>query len=398
VKSTGSRLFLGSVLAVVVPALVLHYTAEAGRRGAGLTVPPFGWPRVLVAHLACAVPLGWLVASWVRTIPAVRDSARGPWVGGGVVLCGLGAVVLPGFGEGIVAGEVGSLAALVLRAILALGLVLPWCVTFAPAGPQLPPGLAFGIGFGLAVLPCGLYSHAVIVNRTELAREQLQRERLAQARPVVLGLCELGSEEPFGRATPHQVLRHLDATLAKLERAVERPLAASAPVTARLERATLLVRLNRLDEAIALLAPLAGSDPTAGLFLAGIYRDRNRWAESDELFTAALDHFGPRSGNDAHAAEMCRMAYEGLAFNARQSGRPADAERVLRAGLAAHPTLAAFFHYELGRHHADGGRPRQAARHLQEAARLDPTRYGEPAEMLRRSLLTGPYGCSLPRP
>ena len=56
------RLVVGCMLAVCVPAAVLHFTAAADRRAAGLTAPPFAWPRMLVAHLVTALPLGLIVA------------------------------------------------------------------------------------------------------------------------------------------------------------------------------------------------------------------------------------------------------------------------------------------------------------------------------------------------
>lgn len=387
----------GCVLAVVVPSAVLHLATDPDRRATGLTIAPFGWPRLLVAHLACALPLGWLLAGRLLTAAGLRDVARGMWVAAGVGGAGLAALVLPGVGEGLVVAEVGMVFALILRTAIAVGLVTPWCLAFAPAeAPRLPPGLATGLGLGLALVPCGVYTQAVITNRTELAQDRLERERLAAARPVVLGLCELGSDQPLGQSPPCQVLKNLNTILPRIERAVERPLPPTAPPAARLQRATLLVRLDRLDEAAALVAPHADTDPTAALLLAGIDRDRQRWADSDERYRAALAHFGPRATSDPNAAALCRVAYEGLAYNARQSGRPAQARQILEQGLAELPAEAAFFHYQLGQHHAEGGRPRRALHHLDEAIRLDPQRYGELAGRLRASLLPGPYGCTLP--
>lgn len=392
------RLFIASILAITVPTLILHLTTDTDRRSFDLTAPPFGWLRILLTHLVTALPLGWLVASTLRRNSFVRNVSPASAIVVGLLIAAMATAILPGLGNDIVAGEITSLPALVVRAVAAFALILPWCVAFADAMPCIPSALAFSVAVGVAILPSGLYSEAVIVNRTEIARDYLERERLSLARPIVLGLCELGSELPFNNATPHQVLKFLDATLPKLEQAVALPLPANVPDAVRLERVMLLVRLHRLEDASQLLQPLADSDPAARLFLAGIYRDLNRWNESDQLFHAALAYYGPQGARDPDAAQLSQMAYEGIVFNAKQSGRLSAAEEVLQTGLAEYPGLSAFFHYELGRHYADRGRPAQAAYHLLEAARINPKRYGEPAEKLRRSLLTGPYGCLFLRP
>jgi len=398
VNRTDVRIFLGSTLAVVIPALLLHWAADPSRHRAGLTIPPFAWPRVLVAHLGSALPFAWLVAARFRKILDLSDSSAVLWIIAGLFAVAAGMIILPGIGQSLVASEAGFIPALCLRATVAFGLILPWCMAFGVRFSHPPSLWALSVGVGLAIVPSGIYCQTVISNRTEVARDLLERERLAKARPLVLGLCELGSEEPLGPASPHQVLKYLDDLLPKLERTVAQVSSVPVSPSTRLQRATLLVRLDRLEEAAELLTPLAATDPTAALFLAGIYRDLNRWAESTELYTAALAHFSPQSPSDPNAAEMCRLALEGLVFICRQTNRHAEVERLLLRGLEVCPTDAAFFHYELGKHYAEIGRPAQAAYHFDEAARLDPTRYRRLVEQIRFSLLNGPHGCSFPRP
>jgi hypothetical protein len=392
------RIFLGSTLAVVIPAVLLHWAADPDRHRGGLTTPPFAWPRVLVAHFIAALPLAWLVAARLRKIPDLQDTSAALWIIVGLFGVAAGMIILPGIGQSLVTSEAGFITALLLRATVAFSLVLPWCMAFCGKITQLPSGWAWSVGVGLAAVPCGVYCQAVISNRTEVARDLLERERLVKARSLVLGLCELGSQEPLGSASPHQVLKYLDDLLPKLERAVAQLSAVPVSPSTRLQRATLLVRLDQLEEAAELLRPGAATDPNTAVFLAGIYRDLNRWVESTELYIAALEYFRPRSLDDPSAAEMCRLAYEGLVFICRQTNRHAEVERLLFQGLEVCPAEAAFFHCELGKHYAEVGRPAQAAYHLDKATRLDPIRYSRLVENLRFSLLNGPYGCSFPRP
>lgn len=393
------RLVLGALLAAAVPAGVLHFGAAGDRRAAGLTAPPFGWPRVLVAHLVAALPLGFLAANWVRTLPAVEAWARGVWVALGLA-AGLAVALGPGIGEGAAESDAGPVALLVLRSVLSLGLVLPWCVAATDPGdvpvPASRPGLAFGVTLGLAVVPCGLYADSVAAARTEEAADLVGRERPAKAQPVVEGLCELGSERRIGKQSPGEVRKALAALVPRLRKAAGRPLPDPAPPAARIERAVLLVRVDRLAEAAELLEPLAAGDDPALMLLASVYRDLGRWAESDDRYAAALDRLLPRAAADADARGACRDAFEGLAFNARSDGRPADAERVLRRGLDDLHAEAAYFHFQLGRHYADGGQPGRATDHLRTAADLDPAKHRDAADKLIRELRTITPAC-LPR-
>jgi hypothetical protein len=394
------HLVLGAVAAVAVPAAVLHFTADADRHAAGLSAAPFAWPRVLVAHLVAALPLGFILARWARSMPAVKDTARGLWAAIGIGAAGAAAVVCPGIGEAVAGEDAGAVPLLVLRSLIAVTLVTPWCVAALdpPAGPSAVgrPGLVVGLGIGLAVVPCGLYAEAVIAARTEQARDLLDRERLVKAEGVLTGLVELGSDRPVLGRPPAEARQEVMKRIPRLRQAAAYPLPPAAPPADRLGRAFVLIQLDRLDEAAELLAPLAAGDATAELLLATVYRDQEKWAASDERFADALEKLLPLAAADPNARGMCRTAFEGLAFNARLDRRPADAERALTRGLEELPSEAAYFHFQLGRHYADGGRPGKAMDHFRRAADLDPGKYGKEVGEQTRSLRTHTPGCFLP--
>lgn len=392
-----ARLFLGCLLAVSVPAAVLHATTPEPRRAAGLTAPPFAWPRLMVAHLALVLPLGLFVARWLLSSGAIKASHRGACALAGVAAAGFAAPVAPEIGDVIRGSEFGAAPLLALRASLALVLVLPWCIAAldAPA-PTSHPQITFALGLALALIPPALYTDAVAAARTEQVNELLARERLARGLPVLTGLCELGSARAVASKPPGDVRRLLTAHVEKLRKVAERPIAPSAPFRAKVERATLLVQIDRLDEAAALLEPFAPANVIATLLLATVYRDQERWAASDAMFAAALERLSPLAATDPGARAACVSALEGLAFNARADARPGDAERALARGLESFPTEAAFFHYQLGKHYHDGGRPARALEHLDAATRIDPAKYSGPAEKLARSIRTATPAC-LPR-
>lgn len=390
------QLALGLFAAVAVPAAGLHYTAPADRLDAGLTAAPFGWPRLLVAHLAAALPLGLLAGVMLRG--ALADSVSVAWVGAGFAATGLATQALPAAGALLADGSPGEMPALLARVAVALALVFPWCVAalgepsrFAPPGRQ---GVAFALAVAAALVPCGLYSDTLIEAKTRQAAELLERERVVRAATVVTGLCELGSEYPISKRPPGEIRDALSGAIPELLRAADRPLRADAPPAARLNRAVLLVRVERLDAAAELLQPLAAADPTATMLLAAVYRDQGRYAASDKLFADIAARTRPWVGKDPQALGYFKTALESLVFNARADYRPADALRWLEYGRDALPGEAAFYDYQLGLHYQSAGRPHRAIEFLESAARRDPAFAGRVAGPLRE-LRTHTPGCFL---
>lgn len=375
-------LVFGGVLAVLVPAAVLHESAGADRAAAGLTAAPFAWPRLLVAHLATAVPLGLVLARRVRPV------GRAFWVAVGVGAAVAGGVVAPAVGDLIDGSGAGAVPLLLLRALAAVGLVLPWCLAGA-AGERStgrPGRWGVAVAVLVAVVPAGVYAETVVRAKTAAAAEAMATGRVVKADRLLVGVCELGGDRPVGKLSPADARRALRKEIDGLSRIAEYPLRPTAPPAARFERALVSIQLDRLAEAADLLRPLT-ADLQPLLLLASVYRDQEDWPASDAAFTEALGRLTP-ADRDGY-----RMALDGLAYNARMDRRPAAAEAALLRGLRELPNDAAHFHYELGRHYSDGGRPGPALDHLRAAAALDPKGYGAKAEELIRHLRTGTYGC-----
>ena len=221
----------------------------------------------------------------------------------------------------------------------------------------------------------------------------LARDRLIRAQIVIRGICELGSDLQIGTEPPAQVRKALEARIQKLRQAADRPFSGSASPDARVNRAALMIQLDRFEDAEELLRPLTPDNNVATLLLATVYRDQERWPESDELYTTALEKLGPLAGTETEARAGCMTALDGLAFNARGDHRPNDAERVLRQGIELLPMEAAYFHFQLGRHYADGGRPHLAIECFRTAATLDRSKFGDVANQQIGRLQTHTHGC-----
>jgi hypothetical protein len=400
VNRSDIRLLAGCVLAVAVPAVVLHFTAGDERHAAGLTAAPFAWPRVLVGHLMTALPLGFLIAGRIWTVAGVNEAPHGLWVVAGLGLAGFAALFCPGIGESIAASDIGDNALLVLRAAIAVVLVLPWCVWAIdpmPTRAASHTGVWFAVCIGLALVPCGLYAEVTVTSRTAAANEYVTTGRLVKADRVLTGLVELGSDRAVAGKPPGELRRLLRKEIDRLTKSASYPLSLSASREARFARCGVLIQLDRLDEAAELIQPFATENVSATLLLATIDRDRERWASSDAYYEAALTLQLPKAATNAAVREDCRLAFDGLAYNARADHRPTDAEHALQRGLEALPSDAAYFHFQLGQHYANTGRPALAIEHLTKAVELDPVKHRDSANQLIQRLRTTTPTCILAR-
>jgi tetratricopeptide (TPR) repeat protein len=367
---TAGRLSLGVVLAVGVPAAALHLSA-AERHPHGLTAAPFATPRLLVAQLVMALPLGLMLAVWLShrareaTGIATRLVLAGPAAFVGVLACS---------GVANLLADAGFTGHAVARSLLAVALVTPWL--FVVQGRAESAGLRgwyWAVGGLLALLPPAMYADRLRESEARAFAEYRDTGRFVRARSVLDGLTDLGADLP-SFATRAEARKQLDRDIATLTEAVRAPLTSDAPPSVRLVRGFVLIQLDRLSEAETVLAPLAEGDPNAALVLAAAYRDQQRWDEAEALSRRAIELLGPGDG------DLLGTAYDGWAEAARGAGRPGDAERALREALDRLPARAAHYHLKLGRHYHDGGRPAAALEHLGEAVRLDPGGSGKEAQ------------------
>src|SRR5262249_53008578 len=160
--------------------------------------------------------------------------------------------------------------------------------------------------------PPAVYVWVQVRSETSRVQDLLARGRLSQAQSDLTALCDLGVDRH--RSTREDVRRALRAAEAMLRMPLE-----------PLQRGQALAVLGRLDEAAAALAGCPESDVSATLLLATILQDRQAWAESDRHYRRALALLGPMNATAAVTAARQRT-YSGLAFNARASHNPADAE------------------------------------------------------------------------
>jgi len=395
-RESGGRAALGVASAVGVPAALLWTLSGPARRDAGLAAAPFGPTILLVAHLTAALPAGWALA---RSF--VRDSSHPrPLVGAvlGVfetVVLGMIGPILAGWlditGAGIVARGF-------VRSALSVLLVAPWLLPWA-SRPVARSGFVSALAAGaiLAMLPPLAFATRLAETRSTEAAADLETGRLAKASRTFWALQELGASVPVSAQSPAKWLEVLRPQMEALEQTASRPLARTATTSARIDRAFVLIQLNRLAEAEEVLKPAAVSgDIDASLLLAAVHRDEGHWVDSERLYRQLLDRAPYSHGAGLNRVDQMATAYDGLADVLTASGRWEEAGRVLRDARRRLSTKSSHYAFRLGVHDLDHGRPFSSLEWFDEAIRQD-ARYSARVEPLRRQALVRTPACLIPR-
>lgn len=386
----GRGWLIGVAFALAVPGLALVW--------AGDPPSPFAAPRLAVVHLLASVPLAIGLALFLTPIlhqNGLRFAVPSAVVG--VVVAVVTFAVGPMIGSALDRAGAGFVERLLVRTTWALILELPWCLAacgYAGRFAARPSRLGLALAALAALAPPALFADRLADQWTRQAADALAELRLDDARRLLSGLTSLGSTVQVAGHSPSAQLAKVDEHWRALEKAVARPLPDSASPAARVERARLLGVLGRLDDAAALTEPLQDADANAAQLLAVVRQKQKRYEESSVLYRKALAALG--EGPEAIANRV--QGYDGLAFNARAMQRPGDAEAAYREAMTRLPAAAAYFHFQRGRHYQLAGRPVNALEHLQQAAKLDRTRYAEQARPLIEELSRSTPGCFVGRP
>lgn len=363
-------LVVGVVVAVVLPAAALHSLTIEERLPAGLTAAPFGWPRLLVAHLAAAVPLGFVLAGWMNDRPRNRRPAERiyGWLAAALVVTGFAVVGMSSLANILDGVGADLIARVLVRSAVSTALVTPWVgVALALANSAgRASRLQAAAALLVATLPPGVYAARLVDVRSASMDTFASTGRIVRARAMLSGLNDIvGSPSLVARR------RKLDHDIDAATKGVAKELSPKASASARLTRAFVFIQLDRTADAEAILAPLSKSDSTAALLLGAVYRDQRRWADAERTYRRVLEVLLPNTDQDLKEEE-CATAYEGLAESLRGLKRSVESSEIYREALMRLPGKRAYFHFQLGLQEANLGRSAMALGHFAEAVRLDP--------------------------
>jgi len=265
--------------------------------------------------------------------------------------------------------------------------------------PDWPRRLA---AITLALIALGLLPIVYRKHRIETTERQLQElRRTQQPLPRQLdalhALTEFGVSQLSTGENVKELRRQLEVRRGQCERQLRQPdselvLSPEQQTQRQFDKGLNLYLLDRLAEAEPALLEIAPSHLRASLLLAVVLQDEKRWPHSDRWFEHTMK-LGAESP-DANLGVLARsQAIDGLASNARQERRYADAVTAYRRGIEEIPQARPYFHYQLGRHFADGGRASEALAELRIAQELDESHIGKKAAKLIAELRRSTPGC-----
>jgi len=391
-QQTMLRSAAGIVLAGWLVALLLASLQP------GIPVP-FGWLDVAVVTILCGVPVSWLMVAAAKV--RFREQEYVDPLGlalGAVLLAIFQAVVwdmasLEAPVDAIASGGIVTRMLAGLVASLGIAGTLSVFSGESTKNDNTPP-INWLFAVLLLVMVPATYQWAKEKANTKTAREYLSQSRLVEARDLLKRCAVL---DPHGRidGAPRETrIVELDAKIQALRDQVAQPLRKDASIPAAITRATYLAMLDRRDEALLLLLPLARSDQFAAAggqaLLGTIYQDRGDWGESLFHFQRAGEFWQPQ-GESPPKKQALAAALQGQAFAYRKLGNIDQAEAIYTKLLELAPT--AQHHFLLAQFYEDIQDTSQAADHARQAIELSPERYQAPAGALLTKMKANHFGC-----
>lgn len=391
-RLTAVVVIVGWLAALVVPS---------SYKGLLLT---FAWLDVAVVTILCGLPIAWLaVTTMTRHFMGQRDTSV-PVLVVGIALLVIFRVVLWEVANRDAAVDVivsGSAVTRILSALLASFGIVGTLSVFAArplhsdkleAPGSTPTHWLFAIL--LLVLVPATYAHAKGEANAKTALDYLAQSRFVEASDLLNRCMVLDSTSSSRGKLLHPLVIQLNAKIPSIQQQVEQPLSPVASTKDRIERAIQLAILNRREESLLLLLPLAQSSEFAASggheLLGTIYQDRRDWEESLFHFRLASEFWQAESSSPVLKRGLIQ-SIQGQAYAHRKLGRIAQAEAMYAQLIELSPT--AEHHFLLAQFYEDIQDTPQAALHARRAMEISPEHYKASAGALITKMKTNHFGC-----
>jgi hypothetical protein len=392
---------LQALIVVIAGAVTLAVACgvfnSASRAAMGLTVYPFAYQEVFLAHLVFALPLAWLVSRWMKSLLQWQHI----WVGWQLAFACITTVAsvwgTQSLGTGL-DGVAGSFTAAGLcRTAIAVALLVPWLMAWHSTGTLSPAWLAWAAAGLLATLPTGLYTSQLLDQKLGVARDAHQRQRLATLQPLLLGILELGSTTPIERQPLDETYNSVLYQTKLLENLIAIPLGDRPSSNAIILRASQYVQLGRLTEAQTLLDDQNLHDSVdAKLLRAVIAQEQTHWEQSTLCFERVwIECTAQAAGVSKNSDENARIALEGLIYNATRQQQRAETEKWLIAGATHFVELAPEFELRRAEVELNAGLSVQAKHRINQLNDLNNPVWIRQRDALLSRINLGTPGCLL---
>ncbi|MCM2373580.1 tetratricopeptide repeat protein [Aporhodopirellula aestuarii] len=283
-------------------------------------------------------------------------------------------------------------------AVLVMLVVVMWVRVTATESWLSPfTGQSWGSKLALVVIAImvpATYADSIAEGtRMELEKAlQTRRYALASVYAARLGQLNPGSkiqQKPIAIAES-ELSRMVD----ELEASLQGPTSQRLSTSDVGRRVTILMQLDRNEEALRLLAPLTHGPRFQPISLdySGLCLQRlERFQESLDAYQAAVDYWQAQKPDPRRQASLA-SAWKGVGFAARRLNERSMEEHAYRQLVELAPT--AENHMLLAQCYREHQKTHLASRHLSIAARLAPERKGQSDSMLS-SMSTDHFGCWL---
>ncbi|MCH8923307.1 MAG: tetratricopeptide repeat protein [Planctomycetes bacterium] len=373
--------------------------------GSGKTIAPFGWPAVIVVHALATLPLA---AAAAHGACALWPVLRYRWavvllVPVGLLLGWLTFQYGGSLGPRLRQHEVGSLLRMAIRMLWPLALQLPWTLLALQRGgemkeaqpepPELKPRRVLGLSMAavaIAVVLPNVYVDDVVGRRMREVDDTLQDGQLAKAVKLLERLEHFGASQAL--LSVEQQVTMKQNRLKDL--IMQQPADPRQADERHFEMAQIYRSLGQYGAARIALDDLPDRYPPAAELMAIIYRDHQQWEESARWFRRATRPLTRVSSDEEIIYEVRRL--DSLAYVLRAQRKYGRIEKMYNDAIERLPPQEAYFRFQLGRHYELVGRPIEARRQWEEAARIDPEQFQQPVEAAIAGELNSPTpGCLL---
>lgn len=377
-------------LAVMLVAVVLASNLFQTVDGAVLL---FGRWDVLACSCLAAFPLVVLLTSYMTTLSCLRKLV----IGGACLAAAVAAIAL--FQSFNISGTAEFACLALMRGVVATAITLAVVITCSLFSSDVRPlpflsrswwTMAMLAAFALFV-PASYVDAVADGIRIDL-ENSLGARRYALAAHQAHTLMELKpSGSVHGKALV-ELLPELRQTVDDLESDLGRPLPPHAPIGQIARRITLLMHLDRFEEALRLLNPLrrdARFQPICLDYQGLCWQRLQQYPESLDAYQNAVAYWNTQPDSDRKRVSLA-SAWKGIGFAARHLGHRTLEENAYRTLVDLSPT--AENHFLLAQCYSEHQKTRLAAEHSTIAVQLDP-KLRVQSESMVTSMSRDHFGC-----
>lgn len=287
----------------------------------------------------------------------------------------------------------------VCRSVIAMATMM--AVTFVGTtvmpSPRLPVfaengWIRFAMLVALATLVPAAYADAVADGiRIDLERS-LETRRFALANRQSEQFAQLNPGGIIHQKSVRKVQQELKNIVIKLQAEAGQPLSADASVSVLGQRITVLMHLDRNEEALQLLEPLTRGDrfqPVSLDYKGLCFQRLNRMSQSLEAYQAAVAYWESQPASQSKRSGL-GSAWKGIGFAARRLDQRALEEQAYRTLVEIDPTAES--HLLLAQCYREHQKTRLAAEHSTMAMQLDPAMQSQ-SESILSSMSMDHFGC-----